>query len=81
MDIYVALRDEPGRKSALIGAFSRENEARDACQQDADEDAVEGLHGGGSGPTPLIWLDTEAALPDGSTYVVVLTDLDARTGY
>ena len=77
MDIYTALRDDPGRKSALIGPFSSEQKARGACQEDADEDAAVS----GIAPVTLRWADDSAALPDGSTYVVVLGNLDQRTGY
>lgn len=77
MNIYTALRDIPGQKSALIGAFSTEDKARAACQDEENEDAeVSGVPG-----TPLTWKGDTAELPDGDSYVVILTDLDQRTGY
>jgi hypothetical protein len=74
--VYTALLDSPGRKSAHIGVFSSEELARAACQEHKDEDDEEG----GQPKSALAWAEDTAELPDGDSYVVVLTSLDIRTG-
>ena len=77
MNLCTALRDIPGRKSALVGVFSTEEKARAACQDEEDEDAEVS----GQPRTILAWKDGTAETPDGDSYVVILTGLDQRTGY
>lgn len=74
MEIYVALMDSPGRKSFVVGAFSSEEKARAACQENYDEDNETS----GMPEKPLEWKDDTAKLDDGDSYVVVLADLDYR---
>jgi hypothetical protein len=65
LEIYVALNDQPeggSGRSFVVGAFSTDQKARDACQADAS--------------VPLVWADAEAPHTDGSSYAVVLVDLD-----
>lgn len=76
MNIYTALRDVPGNKSVLVGVFSTGKLARDACQEELDEDSQVT----GTPRRPLIWEDDQARLPDGDTYVVILATLNIRAG-
>lgn len=76
VEICIALRDIPRQKSALIGAFSTKAKARAACQEEADEDDETS----GVPRTPLAWNGDTAELPDGDSYVVLLTSLNVRTG-
>lgn len=76
MNIYVALTGGPAVSTSLsfvLGAFSHEDKARAACQDDQDEHAVIA----GTDPAPkLVWPDDEANAEDGRKYAVVLVDLD-----
>lgn len=74
--VYTALMDSPGSKSAHLGVFSTEEKARAACQEHKDED--DEVYG--KPASPLTWADDTAALPDGDSYVVILTSLDIPTG-
>jgi hypothetical protein len=67
-DVYVALRDTAGETSQLVGAFSTEEKARAACQEDRDENGE---------PGPLAWNSTTACGNDGDLYDVVLTELNS----
>jgi hypothetical protein len=75
-DVYTALRDIPGRKTAHIGVFSDEALARAGCQEDKDEDDEVS----GQAKSPLNWAGDTAELPDGGSYTVIMTRLDIRTG-
>jgi hypothetical protein len=68
MGIHIALNDFGNRNSGLIGAFSSDEKAMAACQENADS------------AEPLVWRDMEAEDVDGSKYVVVLVDLDVPLG-
>lgn len=77
MDVFTALRDDPGlNMSMLIGVFSTEELARAGCQEDLDEDD----QASGEPARQLQWTDDRAVLPDNSVYTVVMTRLDIRTG-
>ena len=39
MNIHYAVRDDPGSPSVIIGAFSSDEKAMGACQDDADEES------------------------------------------
>jgi hypothetical protein len=67
MDIYIALSDAPGYKSSVVGAFSVESKAQDACLDDRRQ-----RHPADT----LTWEDAIALNNDGSSYDVVLVDLD-----
>lgn len=73
MHIYVALRysDEP--MSCVVGAFSGEKLAQDACQEDENDTAEASKRP----PLVLKWEDAEALTHDGQ-YSVVLVDLNVR---
>jgi hypothetical protein len=73
MEIYVALRDSDQPQSFIIGAFSREDWAQDACQVDANNVAQ-----GWNIPftQPLAWENAEATANSGDHYAIVLVDLD-----
>jgi hypothetical protein len=72
MNIYYAMRDDPGSPSVIIGAFSSDEKAMGACQEDADEESD------GQGE-PLTWQDDSAKTRDGSTYWSRMLELDQRT--
>lgn len=73
MNIYVALRDSDEPMSYVVGAFSDEKLAQDACQKD-ENDTAEGWK---RPPLALKWRDAEALTHNGQ-YSVILVDLDAR---
>jgi len=73
MDIYIALRDSGEPMSFVVGAFSDEKLAQDACQEDENDTA----EGWGRTASILEWKDGEAKVPDGQ-YAVVLVDLNER---
>ena len=63
MDIYIAVNDIPGQASWIGGAFSTEEKARAACEEDNE--------------APLAWTDDTAKSAEGdSTYTIVMCDLD-----
>lgn len=69
--IYVALLDhEENTMSQLVGAFSTEDKAREACQEDATERDL----------PQLTWKDTQTEMVVGYSYDVVLVSLDIPTG-
>jgi hypothetical protein len=81
MDIYTALCDPidgHSQKTDLVGVFSTEPKARDACQVHADEDGDTGPDD--PGRLVLQWNEDSAEGRDGRKYVVILGDLDRRTG-
>jgi hypothetical protein len=78
MDIFVTLRDPAEvstSRSSVIGAFSTEELARAACQDEENDNAEIS----GKPAVQLAWKDTSAQAPDGGTYDVILVDLDSRT--
>lgn len=74
MEVYTALLDQPGVwASDVLGVFSTNGKARDACQEDYDEDnKASGI------VSQLEWDGGTARLPDGSSYVVLMSYLDCR---
>lgn len=81
MQVYVAIKDvDEETRSVILGAFSAEENGRDACQEDADETVGEEP---GSGAwldeTALTWRDDSTESRNGVTYTVRLLDLDVRT--
>lgn len=85
-EIYVALNDgeAKGAKSWVVGAFSTEQRARDACQEDAADvyadPEISDTTLAKDAATPLTWVNDEAADVDGSSYGVVLVLLDVPAG-
>jgi hypothetical protein len=68
MNIYIALddpSDASAGKSAVLGAFTSEERARAACQEYA---AIPSR--------PLEWKDFEAEDVDGTSFAVIMVDLD-----
>jgi hypothetical protein len=68
MNIYIAVSDPADSlvgKSWIVGAFSSEERAQAACQEDASIPSL-----------PLEWKDAAAADTDGTSYVVILAELD-----
>ncbi len=61
MNIYIAVSDQDGYTSNIYGAFSTEEKARAACEEDAGR--------------PLKWADGRASLYV-TTYTVLLVSLD-----
>ena len=72
MDIYYAVRDDPGSPSVILGAFSSDEKAMAACQDDANEESD-------GQPGRLTWRDDSAQTRDGSTYWSRMVELDSRT--
>lgn len=76
MSLYVALTGGPEvchSLSLVVGVFSSEAAAKEACQDDQDQTAE--LPGGT--PTQLVWSDDyEAHATDGRLYGIALVDLD-----
>ena len=80
MEIYTALHDaapsQMGAKSQVLGMFSTEERARAACQAHADGEAEQFE----MPQAPLEWGDTGAGGLDGTSYDVVLGNLDEPLG-
>ena len=71
-DIYVALRDSDQPQSFVIGAFSIEAKAQEACEAEATGNA----EAWGNTHTWLTWENAEATAGSGDHYAVVLVTLD-----
>jgi hypothetical protein len=79
VNIYIAVCDQPRSASTVIGAFSTEEKARAAGQEEEDEDAA--VSGAPTAPLPWRQGMTQAGpLADGTIYDIILTDLDRRAG-
>lgn len=70
---YVALRDSDELLSFVVGAFSDEKLAQDACQED-ENDTAEGWR---RDAVTLEWKDAEAH-GWGTDYAVVLVEMNQR---
>jgi hypothetical protein len=71
MDLFIAVLDDPESPSKIIGAFSSDEKARDACQADFYYQTGLGRQ--------LTWQDDSAPGYDGSTYWSRLVELNERT--
>ena len=78
MQLYIAISEQPDEEDspvAVLGAFSSEEKAQKACQEDADRLAGL-LPPGYEDPVVLIWADRRADTPEGTIYIVLPVTLD-----